>query len=56
MNELEKLREELGDMRMRLYDINQEFHLKLHAELDKFGAVIRRAREIERQARIGEEK
>lgn len=56
MNELEKLRIELEEIRIKLLDTQENFHRSMDDAMRSFRVAILKAREIERQAGIGEEK
>lgn len=56
MNELEKLREELEQRLGKMSDDLLQFESDMSVHMHEFQNAITRAREIERQAGIGEEK
>lgn len=57
MDELEKLREEIGEKyNQRCRDARAEFDRRMNVAMNDFIEAMNRAREIERQAGIGGEK
>lgn len=56
MNELEKLRKEVGGFLLDMQRDLIEFKERTESHMGAFQAAMNRAREIERQAGIGEEK
>lgn len=56
MSELEKLVDDLKEARIKLNKVSRDFIDQMDEAMMTFNAAMSRAREIERQAGIGEEK